>query len=694
MEDRVLYLILGLIILGLFISCIKKYKYKLVISFLLTVLVMVTVYIVNYTLIYPSDTVTITALNDKSELAEGNEIVFKGIKKGKLDLSHKVISGIWLDMYGVQRWRAYGQKNLTNEIKIKVKKGTSRYLVFNSDKWAGKCEVKLNNNSGKFIDCYSNNESGDNLEIALEDTNISFYNILFVSIEFIISMILYLLLFLKKDLILSFIKKNKMTIVYLVIAFIGFLLLMVYGDKSSIWVDDTGTMGYANKDLPLSRVFYYMWHDDPTTAPLFPLVYHFWSKLIPIGPKMLSLWLRIPSIVCNTIGFYLLAVTVRRGWGKYIGLIAEIMVITSSTLYTTSAYAIRPYGFIVTASIFVIYSLVIKLEDGFRAKKESIVLNSLAMLVVMSSHYFGILMCFGVFLYETVRLFRKKSSWHYIISYFITGIIFLPWLILILINARRIYGETFWPEVPSLLSIRNLLTWLFSNQSILYFAFIFGVLVLVYKALLKLDKNKKEDIKFELNTCLCYIIILVVFISYVYSKYIKPEASVWVHRYFLELLPLVIILSSYGLIELLDIIFINLQTNRRLIYCLAGVFIFIWVGIDSIVNVKHEVETIYQPYREVADELLYKGDIYNKDTLVVATFYYSSGWDYYLTHNGKYDLIRYVNTLEGIDINNVKKIYLFEVHKPMTEYDKEILDKNFNLIGKNQSLGLSEYIRK
>jgi membrane protein len=694
MEDRVLYLILGLIILGLFISCIKKYKYKLVISFLLTVLVMVTVYIVNYTLIYPSDTVTITALNDKSEFAEGNEIVFKGIKKGKLDLSHKVISGIWLDMYGVQRWRTYGQKNLTNEIKIKVKKGTSRYLVFNSDKWAGKCEVKLNNNSGKVIDCYSNNESGDNLEIALEDTNISFYNILFVSIEFIISMILYLLLFLKKDLILSFIKKNKMTIVYLVIAFIGFLLLMVYGDKRSIWVDDTGTMGYANKDLPLSRVFYYMWHEDPTTAPLFPLVYHFWSKLIPIGPKMLSLWLRIPSIVCNAIGFYLLAVTVRRGWGKYIGLIAEIMVITSSTLYTTSAYAIRPYGFIVTASIFVIYSLVIKLEDGFRAKKESIVLNSLAMLVVMSSHYFGILMCFGVFLYETVRFFRKKSSWHYIISYFITGIIFLPWLILILINARRIYGGTFWPEVPSLLSIRNLLTWLFSNQSILYFAFILGVLVLVYKALLKLDKNKKEDIKFELNTCLCYIIILVVFISYVYSKYIKPEASVWVHRYFLELLPLVIILSSYGLIELLDIIFINLQTNRRLIYCLAGVFIFIWVGIDSIVNVKHEVETIYQPYREVADALLYKGDIYDKDTLVVATFYYANGWDYYLTHNGKYDLIKNVNTLEGIDIKDIKKIYLFEVHKPMTEYDKEVLDKNFNLVGKDQSLGLSEYIRK
>lgn len=694
----ILYLILGLIVFALFIRFIKKDKYKLVISALLTILVMTTVYIANHLMLYPSDTITIVALNDKSEFAEGNEIVFKGIKKGKSDLSYKVIGGTWLDMYGVQRWRTYGQKNLTSEIKIKLKKGTSRYIVFNSDKWSGKCEVKLNDSSGKVIDCYNDNEFGDDLKFVLEDTNIlfniSFSNILVVSMEFIISTTLYLLLFLKKDLILTFIEKNKMSIAYLVIAFIGFLILMAYGDKKSIWVDDTGTMGYANKDLPLSRVFYYMWHDDPTTAPLFPLVYHFWSKLIPIGPKMLSLWLRIPSIVCNTIGFYLLAVTVRRGWNKYIGLIAEIMIITSSVLFTTSAYAVRAYGFIITASTFVIYSLIVKWKSGFKPNRKSIIINSLAILVVINSHYFGILMCLGMFLYETLRFFKKRSSWHYIISYFITGIIFLPWLILILINARRIYGETFWPEVPNLLSIRDLFIWLFSNQNILYFTFIVGVLIVVYQALIKIRDNREDDMEHELNICLFSVIVVVIFISYIYSSCIKPEASVWVHRYFLELLPLVIILSAYGLIKSLDILFINLNIKKGLLYCLSGLFLFIWSGIDSIANVKHEVESIYQPYREVADALLYKGDIYDKDTLVMATFYYANGWNYYLTHNGKYDLIKNVNTLEGIDIKDIKKIYLFEVHKPMTEYDKEVLDKNFNLVGKDQSLGLSEYIRK
>ncbi len=694
----ILYLILGLLVFGVFISFIKRGKYKLFISALLTILVMATVYIVNYIMLYPSDTITIVALNDKSEFAEGNEIVFKGIKKGKSDLSYKVIDGTWLDMYGVQRWRTYGQKNLTSEIKIKLKKGTSRYIVFNSDKWSGKCEVKLNDSNGKVIDCYNDNEFGDDLKFVLEDTNmlfnISFSNILVISIEFIILTTLYLLLFFKKDLILPFIEENKMSIVYLVIAFIGFLILIAYGDKKSIWVDDTGTMGFASKDLSLSRVFYYMWHDDPTTAPLFPLVYHFWSKLIPIGPKMLSLWLRIPSIVCNTIGFYLLAVTVRRGWNKYIGLIAEIMIITSSTLFTTSAYAVRAYGFIITASTFVIYSLIVKWKSGFKLNRKSIIINSLAMLVVINSHYFGILMCLGIFLYETLRFFKKRSSWHYIIPYIITGIIFLPWFITILINARRMYGGTFWPEVPNLLSIRDLFIWLFSNQNILYFTFIVGVLSVVYQALIKIKDNRKDDIELELNICLFSVIVVVIFVSYVYSKYIKPEASVWVHRYFLELLPLAIILSSYGLIKSLDLLFVNLNIKKGVLYCLAGVFLFIWSGIDSIVNIKNEVESIYQPYREVADALLYKGDIYDKDTLVVATFYYSDGWNYYLTHNGKYDLIKNVNTLEGIDIKDIKKIYLFEVHKPMTEYDREVLDKNFNLIGNDQSLGLSEYIRK
>ncbi len=114
MGDSMLYLILGLIVFALFIRFIKKDKYKLVISALLTILVMTTVYIANHLMLYPSDTITIVALNDKSEFAEGNEIVFKGIKKGKSDLSYKVIGGTWLDMYGVQRWRTYGQKNLTS----------------------------------------------------------------------------------------------------------------------------------------------------------------------------------------------------------------------------------------------------------------------------------------------------------------------------------------------------------------------------------------------------------------------------------------------------------------------------------------------------------------------------------------------------------------------------------------------------
>lgn len=80
--------------------------------------------------------------------------------------------------------------------------------MFNSDKWSGKCEVKLNDSSGKVIDCYNDNEFGDDLKFVLEDTNIlfniSFSNILVVSMEFIISTTLYLLLFKKKDLILTF----------------------------------------------------------------------------------------------------------------------------------------------------------------------------------------------------------------------------------------------------------------------------------------------------------------------------------------------------------------------------------------------------------------------------------------------------------------------------------------------------------
>lgn len=680
----------------------KKEKNKLLFSFIVSILVCAMSYSFNNYIMYPSDTVVINAYNKSNSKAQGTAIVFNGVRREEKKLKYKVVDGTWLDLYNTQSWR--DDDNLTNSIKLKIKKGTDRHLEFRANKWTGIFDVSLNGGYNSVIDSYGDHTDNDNhIDVKLQDTDvlhdISFDNIIIFALEFFILSAIIILLLRKKSDILKFIKKYKIDVIYVFLALMGFMLMLIYADDKSLWLDDTSTMSYMYKGSLLNVIKYIM-TEDHSTAPLYTILFYFWSKFIPVGATKLTLWIKLPSIIFVALGHYFIAVFARRAWNKYVGIIAEVISVCSSTLILSAAYQARPYGLLVPFSAILMYFLTVRLEEEKKNNLKTTISYALSILAIAFTHYFGALLCFALFIFETVLFFKKQYTWKYLQSYIIAGIIFIPWITYIAISWSAIYGGVFWTEIPTIHDVLLLFVWFLSDYYILFILFVFAIISMLYKLFTGVYYKKKILKDRYLDLALSLGIIVPILMIYIYSIGNDEESSMWVNRYFLYITPIVICIVAQVIYIISEFIFsnikqnANIETNRYVAYCLLTVFFIVTVGNLSMSKVRDDSHTIYHPYREVADYLLDKGDIYRDDTLIIATYYFSNGWDYYLTHNGKFKKVSYVQNLDNIDINKYNKVYLFEILFPLNEKDKNLIESKFKSVKYNADLSLLEYTKE
>lgn len=122
-----LFFILG--ILGNIFFRKEKQKWIYVIG---TGIVVVAILLtVNNVLLFPSDHITIRALNEKDAASGAVNITMQNIKdKNDNILNYKVINGKWLDTGGGQRWGGVSAIGLTDCITIRLQKGNNRSVFF------------------------------------------------------------------------------------------------------------------------------------------------------------------------------------------------------------------------------------------------------------------------------------------------------------------------------------------------------------------------------------------------------------------------------------------------------------------------------------------------------------------------------------------------------------------------------------
>lgn len=106
-------------------------------------------------------TITITALNQTNDAAQGNEIWLKTvIVNGEEKSAKDVFSQGWIDEDGYLKWRSYDQiEGMKSSISAKFDIEDKIELVFDSNKWRGKAEIK-DGFKVMTVDCFQELETG------------------------------------------------------------------------------------------------------------------------------------------------------------------------------------------------------------------------------------------------------------------------------------------------------------------------------------------------------------------------------------------------------------------------------------------------------------------------------------------------------------------------------------------------------
>ncbi len=308
-----------------------------------------------------------------------------------------------------------------------------------------------------------------------------------------------------------------------------------------------------------------------------------------------------------------------------------------------------------------------------------------AILAICYTHYFGILTCFGFFLYECYLFIKKRYTYKFIFSYIIAGAVYLPWLVVNYMITREQWGSVFWISPPNYSSIIAILVWLSSSQELVMLCLTLGFFITLYKV-----KENRVDI--SLNIALIMTIAVEIAIVFIYSKYINPKSSVWTHRYFLNLLPYILIIASFGLVNVASFFVEDKIKKVSFVYAVLAFLIF--VNSNVVFRVKGDMEGMfYQPYREAAEYLLNQPDANSPDTLVLISSVYSTGWDYYLSHNGKFEPLSYKKNFDGLDIQKYKKVYLLDIHIKLDDNNRKILEDNFHQVSQDEKSTVQTYVR-
>ena len=689
-------LVLAVLLLGYRIFR-KKLQKKTLVS--LGVLILLFAVFANWAvgLVPPlTDTVTLTALGKGREEAENTEIFLKGYTiDGEESLALEdlqISSGHWFWIGDMYCWRPKSDERqpdgVTESVELQIPVGWNRTLNFQSSIYRGEVQIETAENTW-VIDTYSEENGEITEQIGRSSTAALIWNQIFkLEVYTLLLVACFSIIWVVARKVLrspekakGWLKRNKGKLTYAFIATVSFIFMTCFSDHTSFWGDELLQINFSNGTIQEAIQFCLQMND--ATPPLFTIIATLLYSIIPYGEQ----WLLLLSIIPTALGIYLIGVIGSKLYSNYVGLLAELLCVCSTTVYHYVAFEFRAYAFLFFFSILTFYLYIRRNEEKNLSKRYGVLLG-VCMAFLTMSHYFGMIACGIYFLSDIYLSIKNKMKFKSMIIYLIPGLVSVSWLILIYVTTLR-YRETSsiasWYPVPGISQIENLLQFLTGNQEIGMILLAVGIassIVIVW------EKRKEFNWKNFYNIFLIGNLFITVSLLVLYGNIINQESTMWQNRYFIFLIPFVVLLSAVSLAKIHDI-----SLNR--IICIA---ICIVLGINCTVYVS--TETSSSPFRQSADWIYSHGKyIYDTDSMVIFTAGRNivEGWsEYYVMRKGRRDPlnIKYQLDIHSKDLSSYNKIYLnYIANEPIAWLD-EYLDSNFILEENNSHVRVSVYVRK
>lgn len=474
---------------------------------------------------------------------------------------------------------------------------------------------------------------------------------------------------------------------YLGCAVLMLLIMIRYSMVQTFWYDEMYQLGMVSEKYSIWEVIYNYSLLQDYTPPLYALIAAVWVRIVPFSSVMYLLISEIPVAV----GIYLLSCLGERIYGKRTGILCAVIGLVSSVLMLSGGLEFRAYGLYFFLSVIAVYVWYLRLE---KPTMKRTVWYGVSLILLVYSHYFGAVLCGGLFFADLFFYVRKQIKSSAILSYVMAGISFLPWMGAILFNKQGSMSE-FWINPPNLTSVKNAILYLNSDSHELYIVFLFAISLFLVEAIFAFQKKKFENLCHGVSLSMIWLILFVMGSIFIYSVWINPKGGIFWNRYFLGLVPCCIFLSAAALSRICNF-FVG---EKKVLSCIViAVFLCLIVGQETIPNLS---EGAYKEnsYDKAYNVLKKKQDIEKDTTAIVIgdNHWVRDGFEYYFKYGDKTLDVNLITQYEeniAEDILKYKKLYVFKAHEVITWDTIGILDKYYVKKETDEENGITVYRRR
>lgn len=450
------------------------------------------------------------------------------------------------------------------------------------------------------------------------------------------------------------------------------------GIASFINVDDIATVQFALVGDGFVDKIRQLIIQEPTNVPLFYLLAFLWIKLFGFSVGAMR-WL--PQL------FAFLAVMVIGMIGKKLsssrgGVIAAVLA-GLATPMIASAHQFRTYSLLIFGSA-LLYLVWLHQKECLRYYLG----YAAALLFLSYTHYFGVLVCGAFAVVDLWQMLFCAKNKKFLSSYIIYALGFLPYLIAAYLHVSGVWGN-FWPPVPAFRDIIPMLKEVgpAGGASL----FLFAVVSFSYLAMICrwLRTRKKHPLFKEERFVAVWTVGVVLAPVFVYSKYINPDSSLWVSRYFYVLLPFTIAVTTCAVEDIL----VWLAQNQKLpAVVVSGVLLTLacWFVSDGVENdLKHPAAIRWEGQDfEGLKACLLQEELRDSGTLVFMPYpeRYFVGWELFVSEDGIYENPHYCCSraaFADMDLGGYDEIYVASIVWELDEESKQHLEETFKVADKH-----------
>jgi hypothetical protein len=479
------------------------------------------------------------------------------------------------------------------------------------------------------------------------------------------------------------------------------LVMLEFSSAQSFWGDELEwSLGRVmNKNFEeITRQLLQDGYNMPLHYYALAIIY----PLVPFGEGYLSS-LSIAFVVIGIVFLYLAAKEIG---GERLGFITLCVASLSGTLMSQGGWEVRPYAFYFCFSALTVWFYF------KRTKRESwknIMAFAFAMILLIYSHWFGAIMLIFYGISDIFLCVRRKIKIRCITSYLIAGGAAMPWF-LMMVLAVKSNLSTYWAVVPGWLSPASSIKYLLGGDALS--PYLFAVAVIIGFIILLQSIHSKE----WTTTLFLWVQTLsstawMIGVTFVYSKFVNPNGSVYVARYFFAIIPHALLILAFGIKSIGELLKGSEWTSNKIkIAAYFAVFLVI-VGVANYSSAIIQVMSPYQAFRESAEYLAADESAYADDTLVVTASSGSAWIEYYFVKHGfaipynvatgrTADLILIVKDSERIsslftldDLLTYEKVYYAyqDRNKAKEGAVVDFLNENYEMIWENEKAQLMYY---